>query len=82
MMSKLSNLEKEQFKKILKLIAPVHNSLATNSDSVSDFLCGQFIIETDEPETLKAARKHLALQQENTDEIFSIIELLIEHFDI
>ncbi|MCJ8293746.1 MAG: hypothetical protein MJK15_05000 [Colwellia sp.] len=81
-MNKLSNLEKEQFKKILKLMAPVHNSLETNSDSVSDFLYKQFEIETDEPEALEAARKHLALQQENTGEIFSIIELLIEHFDI
>lgn len=81
-MSKLSNLEKKQFKKILKLMAPVHDSLSTNSDSVSDFLCDQFTIETDEPKTLEAARKHLLLQQENTDEIFSIIELLIEHFDV
>jgi len=81
-MSKLSNLEKLQFSKILKLMAPVHNSLLDNSDAVDDFLYEQFAIETDETETLATARKHLALQRENTDKIFSIIELLIEHFDI
>lgn len=81
-MSKLSNLEKLQFQKIIKLMAPVHNSLINNSDSVHDFLCSMFKVETDEPEVLAAARKHLELQAESMDEIFSIIELLVEHFDI
>lgn len=33
-------------------MAPVQNSLVDNSDSVSDFLCNQFEIKTDDPETL------------------------------
>ena len=81
-MKNLSRLEKQKLAEAYRILAPIKNSHTDNSDSIDDFIFDQFKIKTDEVETLKAARNHFKIEKEAMLEVFDIIELLIEHFDV
>ena len=81
-MSKITNLEKQKLAELHKILAPVKNSHTDNSDSIDDFIFQQFDIETEEAETLAAARKHFEIEKDAMLEVFDIVNMLVEHFDV
>ena len=84
-MSKISKLEKSKLAELYKILAPVKNSDTDNSDNINDFIFNQFeVVVSDEGDkmVLESARKHFEIENKAMLEVFDIVTLLIEHFDI
>lgn len=81
-MSKISGLEKQKIADAYRRLALAKKSHTKNEDSINDFLYEQFQIETEEKETLDSAREHFKIELEVMLEVFDIVDLLVEHFEI
>jgi uncharacterized protein YbaP (TraB family) len=82
MKHKLTNLEKQQLKKLFNFISKIEESKINGSDSIDDFLYEQFKVDTDEVSTLDTAREHFKLTSNANDAMFELVGLLKDHFDI
>ena len=78
-MSKLSDLEIRSIKDIQLSLMNISKSYNDNQDSVQDFICGQFKIKTDEPETLKQVKAHFETMIGNIEDVQAEFKLLSEH---
>lgn len=79
-MSKLSSLELRSMKDISTSLAIIVKSYSENEDSVQDFICDQFRVETDEPETLKQVKDHYEVMIGHIEDVTREFTLLSEHF--
>lgn len=83
-MSKISELEKLELARLYKLLAPVKNSYAENSDNINDFIFEQIEVSVKDKGdvmVLASARKHFEIENAAMKDAFDIVERLVDHFD-
>ncbi|GEM_PF-7067186 len=76
---KLSTLELHTLNKVEKKLNNLVTTYIDNKDSVQDFLYEQFVITTDEPETLKIVRECISDLLMNLEKAHNEFTMLTEH---
>ena len=75
----MTDLELRSINDIATSLSNISKSYNERIDSVQDFICDQFNIETDEPEVLKQVRGHFEVMVSNLEDVTSEFKLLKDH---